>query len=295
MDVQFLNRSRKGLLRKTGLLILLVLPVAVPAASSGKPSLEKIRTRSVIERHKDIFESSGTDCGSKVIHQRFWFEQGVVEKRQSLQLGPNCEAYAGPVETTRIPLPSIEIPASISGPSLNCGPYQSGGFNWIHTSWTFQVNVTNTDVAWLRSSFFKLWNCSSTWWSDYPGDVYAWSGRSSGFASNNTIPTWPYIDWDCSRQSFDCYQAVAETKANFTLKVIVGYQKTCSFAEQINVYSYRDGSWFVDFWLTVIPPSSCGGYHNSTAAKVSDSESAGYGGKTDPTTKMSVAVPYVSG
>ncbi len=107
---------------------------------------------------------------------------------------------------------------------------------------------------------------------------------------------WPYVDWYCSKQTFDCSQALAETTASFSTKsTLTNVYNTCNVREQINVYSYDDGSWFVDFWRF----GACGHWysptHNVTAAKVSDYESSGYGGKTVDRVKMSIARPYVDG
>lgn len=303
LDVRFVTRSRRGRasLGRAGLLILIVVLLAVPAASSGKTVTPSIPTRLVGEPHKDVFESWGTDCASKVTHTRLWFDPGTIEKRRDVHYsGAGCEVSAGPVKTTRVPLPSVTIPASISGPGKWC-PNLGGGADWIHTSWTFQINFINTDSLWLRSSFFRLWSCHSTWWSDYPGDVYAWSGHGGTIGNTNNTPTWPFIDWYCSRQSFDCYQTLAETKAKFNVKESITYNPGanyygCDVTEQINVYSYEDGSWFVDFWTSFGPHTEgCSAYHSSTGARTSDYESSGYGGKTDKSTKMSIAVPYVSG
>jgi hypothetical protein len=280
------HRRRHAGIVKSSILIVLGLVLAAPTGSSARPSVPAVPS------HKDVFESWGTDCASKVQHIRFWFEPGIIEKRQDVETGPNCELVAAPVQTTRTPIPSTTIPASVSGPPKWC-PGLGGGFNWIHTSWTLQQNVSNSDMVWLRSSFFKLWTCSTTFWSDYFGDVYAWSGGGGGRTNNQ--PTWPFVDWDCSRQTFVCLQTIAETKANFTVKkfdpLVDTLPHNCPVSEQINVYSYRDGSWFVDFWTV----GNCFPNHSSTAASVSDYESAGYGGKTDPSTKMSIARPYVDG
>ena len=296
MNNSFLNAfGRRG---RRSLLLLLLLMLIVPTISFGGVPAAKFQA------HRDIFESRGTDCASRVTHQRFWFEPGIVEKRQDVfQTGPRCEVSASPVETTRVPVTSLTIPASVSGPGKWC-PNLGGGFDWLHTSWTYQLSGSNTDVAWLRSSFFRLWSCTSSWWSDYSGDVYAWSGRSDGGSfgdsNTNTKPTWPFIDWPCSRQNFPCTQTLAETKADFKVQAanplsFSPFPSKCPVSEQINVYSYSDGSWFVDFWTTGRCYYFGDPYHSSTGARVSDYESAGYGGKTDPSTKMSVAVPYVSG
>jgi hypothetical protein len=272
--------------RACTLLLLLVLVVVVPTGSRANTTVPNFPA------HEDVFESWGNDCASRVTHTRFWFDPGTIAKRQEIRTGaaPLCAPRAEPVQTTRAASSSIAVPTDIGGPPKWC-PGLGGGNDFIHTSWTLR-NAAQ-DLAWLRSSFFKEWNCSSAWWSArYVGDLSAWTGHNNTLVNTTThsAPTWPYIEWDCSRRLFDCHQVLAETRADFSEKGLIG-GGSCPWSEQINVYAYRDGSWFVDFWTV----GQCQGTTSVAAAQANDYSSANFGGKYAANSNLSEARPYVDG
>jgi hypothetical protein len=124
------------------------------------------------------------------------------------------------------------------------------------------------------------------------GDLSAWTGHNKAVVNGttHTTPTWPYIEWDCSRRLYDCGQALAETRATFSEKALLG-GGSCPWSEQINVYSYNDGSWFVDFWTA----GQCQGTTSVAAAQASDYASTAFGGKYAANSNLSEARPYVDG
>lgn len=159
--------------------------------------------------------------------------------------------------------------------------------NYIHTSHTLQEFI-RVDLAWLRSTAGRYWDCNQGWWSETEGHLFALSGSGPSWWLHDP-PTFPWINWGCDpRHSGTCSDPVMfNAGAWFHTDFL-----HCNFINQdiyleTHVGTNRNGSRIVVFDQT----GSCPGVFSATEDKVNGTNGGGYGG----TGTKRVAKPHVSG
>jgi hypothetical protein len=162
------------------------------------------------------------------------------------------------------------------GPSLSCNT----STGTVHTSHTIQ-DVVNIDLAWLRTSAQRYWDCNKAWWAktiDTQSRVKAWADSGPTWWHVKDQVTFPYVAWQCPDGGV-CASATVWARTTFRVDVLhCNRLNTNSIELDTETITYPDGSYTVYFDKY----GSCAGLHSSTAMMTNNSNSrgspGGYGG-----------------
>jgi hypothetical protein len=235
----------------------------------------------------DVIEWTGEDCESRDLHVRLHLDSDDITKDVGVDTGGSqeCLQTAEPIEVeegTPEVIEEANPSSSDSESSLGALSLLGGGpppippcntrKNFIHTSHTLQ-DAPRIDLAWLRTTFGRKWNCSSTWWSRKNGDLYAISGSGPSWWQHSR-PRFPFVNWNCFiTQTKLCAQAMAIGKADFHTDFL-----HCNFINQdiqlsSRVFTHRNGTRTVVF----AKRGSCPGVFSATSVKVNGSRARNFG------------------
>lgn len=204
----------------------------------------------------------------------------TVEKSRVVGSDANCVPVVQPVKTAFNPeggVLSLGGGTEISGSSVSslasCGPYG----NVIHSSHTLQ-DVVRIDIAWLRTSTDRIWNCNATWLheeNDSSDRVKAWSGTGPSWWTLKDPTRFGTVTWTCGRD-LNCSNTWARVAVTFHTDFLHCNAINQDIKITETTVSYPDGSYYVDW----VKNGSCPGVFSATATKanVSNLRSGGYGG-----------------
>lgn len=218
---------------------------------------------------KDAIKWSGNTCESKRLYVGLYLPPDVDEKSVVVETDESkaCHQKARPIVTNYKKSKPDAAPdgfVSIAACSLRN--------NWIHTSHTLQ-DVVRIDLAWLRSSFRRYWNCDTTYWSERFGDIFAWAGSGPSWWRNDP-PTFPSIYWGCFPVTFNCEFTHATVRADFHTDFAHCNAINQDIRLETAVYTYNDGGEYVEFRKN----GSCPGVYSATGTRVNTSKTGGFGG-----------------
>lgn len=256
-----------------GVSAILVMGAAMVVPSS--PAFAQDPPASAHDPQTDYIDWTGNSCSTAELHVHLFVPDPTVEKSVRVGSASDCTPLPEQIITAFNPTGGvINLGGSSGGASAlsGCGPYG----NVIHSSHTLQ-DVVRIDIAWLRSSVDRAWDCNSTWLhneNDTYDRVKAWADGGPSWWKINDPVTWPNASWSCNTNS--CTNAWARTTTTFHTDFL-----HCNVINQdikltTTTVSYPDGSYWVDFQKN----GSCPGVFSATATKTNTDETraGGYGG-----------------
>jgi len=259
------------------------MPTDQPSATpSGVPTAAD----PVVWRYgDDTIRWWGHDCESMVVELTMRIQEGEAPDSVVWDSGENCEPIVLDPPTAddgTVTAATTDAATTDATIAAACTTW----YNWVHTSHTIQ-DLPGIDLAWLRTTMKRYWNCNTTYWSEEYGDLFAYDGSGPSWWSHDP-PWWAVIKWTCWPLPSSCSQAKAEARAWFH----VDFPACSGGHEDIRidnaVWTQKNTSTIV--WQTS-KSSTCTGLHSSTGTKQNLSKTDGYGGAQSTT----IAVPNVSG